>query len=221
MTPAPRATVVLPVKELLRAKTRLALPAEDRARLALAFAEDTLRAVLAAVGVEDVVLVTSDEAAAPHLVALAPERVRVVADGGSGLGGAVRRGVLSAHAHRPGASVCVVPGDLPCLRAADLDTVLVAAAATRGAFVPDRARTGTTVLVLPAEQAVVERYGADSAQRHADAGLVALPDVPHRARHDVDTLADLLLALRLGPGAATSRVCTDLGLDRYGRREAG
>lgn len=221
MTPAPRTTAVLPVKELARAKTRLALPPAERARLALAFAEDTLTAVLAAESIDDVVVVTSDAAAASHLTGLAPQRIRVVADGGSGLGGAVRRGVLVAQVHRPGSSVCVVPADLPCLRAADVDTVLVAAAATRGAFVRDHARTGTTVLVLPPDQVVVQRYGADSAQRHADAGLVELPDVPRRVRHDVDTVADLLVALRMGPGAGTARACADLGLDRYGQREAG
>ena len=77
------------------------------------------------------------------------------------------------------------------------------------------------LLVLPPDQVVVQRYGADSAQRHADAGLVELPDVPRRVRHDVDTVADLLVALRMGPGAATARACADLGLDRYGQREAG
>lgn len=218
----PPTTVVVPVKELARAKTRLALADPERRRLALAFARDTVAAALAAQRVDDAVVVTSDEEVAGALTALDPDRVRVVADGGTGLGGAVRRGVLTAHARRPGTGVCVVPADLPCLRADDLDRVLAAAGATaRGAFVPDRARTGTTLLVLPAEHAVTERYGPGSAARHEAAGLARLTDVPPRARHDVDTLADLLLAIRLGIGPVTAQACDELGLDRYGRREAG
>lgn len=77
------------------------------------------------------------------------------------------------------------------------------------------------MLVLPPEHAVTVRYGPGSADRHAAAGLVPLPDVPRRVRQDVDTLADLLLAIRLGTGPATSTACEELGLDRYGRREAG
>lgn len=217
----PPVTAVVPVKELTRAKTRLALPDLERRRLALAFARDTLAAVLLAQRVDAAVVVTSDEEVARTLRALDPARVRVVADGGAGLGGAVRRGALTAHAERPGTTVCVVPADLPALRAADLDRVLAAAGTSRGAFVADRARTGTTVLVLPEDHGVTERYGPGSAARHAAAGLVPLTDVPPRARHDVDTLADLLLAIRLGTGPATARACDELGLDRYGRREAG
>lgn len=217
----PPLTAVLPVKELVRAKSRLALPAPDRRLLALAFARDTMAAVLSAGREDTAVVVTSDEEVAEDLRAAAPDRVRVVPDGGTGLDGAVRRGVLAAHADRPGTAVCVVPADLPCLRPGDVDRVLASAGAHRGVFVPDLSRTGTTVLVLPPEHAVTVRYGPGSADRHAAAGLVPLPDVPRRVRQDVDTLADLLLAIRLGTGPATSTACEELGLDRYGRREAG
>lgn len=216
----PPLTAVLPVKELAHAKSRLALPDPDRRHLALAFARDTLCAVLTAGRVDAAVVVTSDEEVAEDLRATAPDRVRVVPDGGTGLGGAVRRGVLAAHADRPGTAVCVVPADLPCLRPGDVDRVLTSAG-DRGAFVPDLSRTGTTLLVLPPDHAVTVRYGPGSAGKHAAAGLVPLSDVPRRARQDVDTLADLLLAIRLGTGPATATACERLGLDRYGRREAG
>lgn len=217
---APPLTAVLPVKELVHAKSRLALPDPDRRRLALAFARDTLSAVLAAGRVDAAVVVTSDAEVAESLRATDPDRVRVVPDGGAGLGGAVRRGVLAAHTDRPGTAVCVVPADLPCLRPGDVDRVL-ASAGDRGAFVPDLSRTGTTLLVLPPEHAVTVRYGPGSADKHAAAGLVPLSDVPRRARQDVDILADLLLAIRLGTGQATATACEELGLHRYGRREAG
>ena len=64
-------TVLLPVKVLARAKSRLAVLAGDRRReLALALASDTVAAVLACPEVARVVVVTSDPVAGPLLAAL-------------------------------------------------------------------------------------------------------------------------------------------------------
>ena len=72
-------TVLLPVKVLARAKSRLAVLAGDRRReLALALASDTVAAVLACPEVARVIVVTSDPVAGPLLAALGalivPER---------------------------------------------------------------------------------------------------------------------------------------------------
>jgi len=64
-------TVLLPVKVLARAKSRLAVLAGDRRRdLALALASDTVAAVLACPEVGRVIVVTSDPVAGPRLAAL-------------------------------------------------------------------------------------------------------------------------------------------------------
>jgi 2-phospho-L-lactate guanylyltransferase len=64
-------TVLLPVKVLARAKSRLAVLAGDRrGELALALASDTVAAVLACPEVARVVVVTSDPEAGPLLAAL-------------------------------------------------------------------------------------------------------------------------------------------------------
>ena len=64
-------TVLLPVKVLARAKSRLAvLAGERRGELALALASDTVAAVLACPEVARVVVVTSDPEAGPLLAAL-------------------------------------------------------------------------------------------------------------------------------------------------------
>ena len=64
-------TVLLPVKVLARAKSRLAVLAGDRrGELALALAADTVTAVLACPEVARVVVVTSDPVAGPLLAAL-------------------------------------------------------------------------------------------------------------------------------------------------------
>ncbi|MGH3277605.1 MAG: hypothetical protein ACRDNW_00500, partial [Trebonia sp.] len=64
-------TVLLPVKVLARAKSRLAALAGDRRReLALALASDTVTAALACTEVTRVVVVTSDPVAGPLLAGL-------------------------------------------------------------------------------------------------------------------------------------------------------
>jgi 2-phospho-L-lactate guanylyltransferase len=194
-------TAVVPVKPLALAKSRLALPADQRRALALAFAVDTISALVGSPLVGDVLVVTSDPEVAARL---RPLGVRLAPDDGTGLREAVRAGIGLATSWRPAAGVAVVPADLPCLRAEDVAQVLTAATSEQGSFVPDRSGTGTTFVVLPAGRTTATRYGPGSARRHRSLGLQALSDAPARARHDVDTLDDLRAADALGPGAETA-----------------
>src|SRR5580698_5030853 len=64
-------TVLLPVKVLAQAKSRLAVLAGDRRHeLALAVASDTVSAVVACPEVARVIVVTSDPVAGPRLLSL-------------------------------------------------------------------------------------------------------------------------------------------------------
>lgn len=196
-------TAVVPVKRLGAAKSRLALPPAQRQDLALAFALDTVEALVGCHAVAAVVVVTADPAAAARL---RRRGVRVVPETGPGLVPAVRAGIHAAVAWQPRAGVLVVPADLPCLRPVDVSEVVGAAVGPRGAFVPDRAGTGTTLAHHPRGPygvVAAPQYGPGSAARHAALGLRALTDAPVRARHDVDTLDDLHDAAVLGVGAAT------------------
>ena len=92
-------TVLLPVKVLARAKSRLAVLAGDRrGELALALASDTVCAVLACPEVARVVVVTSDPVAGPLLAALGAV---VVADS---------RGPVGPPGNRRHARRCRGPG---------------------------------------------------------------------------------------------------------------
>lgn len=197
-----RVVAVVPVKPLESAKSRLALPAEHRRALALAFALDTVAALAGTAYVVGVLVVTSDETVADRVRRLG---ARVAHDRGSGLGTAVRDGLRGASAWHPDAGVAVVPADLPCLTPADVGEVLHAAAADpgRGSFVPDRAGSGTTFVVHAAGLEVRTGYGPASADRHRALGLRPLDDAPRGARHDIDTVEDLLGACALGVGAQT------------------
>lgn len=196
-------TAVVPVKPLVRAKSRLALPADERRALALAFALDTIAALSGSPLVAGVLVVTSD----PDVMSsLRNHPVRLAPDAGTGLDPAVRSGIRAATAWRTGTGVVVVPADLPCLRADDVTQVLAGAPSTEGAFVPDRATTGTTLVVYPPGRAAVAQYGPGSAARHRALGLRPLDDAPVRVRHDVDTLDDLHVAMTLGLGTRSAAV---------------
>lgn len=202
-----QATAVVPVKQLALAKSRLALPPDERLALALAFAVDTVSALCSSPLIAGVLVVTSDPVVVRRM---GPLGVRVVPDGGAGLGPAVREGLRVAAAWRPRTGLAVVPADLPCLRADDVARVLTQAPADRGAFVPDRSTTGTTLVVCPPGRSATASYGPGSAARHRALGLHPLLDAPVRARHDVDTLDDVHEALLLGTGPATSALAEDL-----------
>ncbi|GLZ48997.1 2-phospho-L-lactate guanylyltransferase [Actinomycetospora sp. NBRC 106375] len=208
--------VVVPVKELRRAKSRLApavadLPGDDADRehahraLALALARDTLRAARAAAGTGRLVVVTAEPAVT---LAGAGEPHEVVRDTGGGLNAAVRLGArhLRPSAHGPTAAL---QADLPALRPAELDDALARAAAlfadgAERVFVADHAGTGTTLLVAAAGRALRPRFGPGSAGAHAASGAVALDGDWPGLRGDVDTVADLARARGLGAGPETS-----------------
>ncbi len=199
-----RWTVLIPIKSLPHAKSRLApasADAESHARLVEAIRADTVAAAEAAAGVARVVLVTDTEPAAAG---------RVV-QSGTGLNDAVRSGAAHAVRFWPGDGVAALVGDLPALRAAELDAALTAAADLATGFVVDASGRGTTLLTATPGHAARPEFGPGSAARHA-AHAGPLPAGPG-LRLDVDTTADLQSAAdALGLGPATTSVLGELGV---------
>lgn len=240
-------TVVVPVKSLSGAKSRLApqLSAGERAALARAFALDTIDAARASRLVSRVVVV-SDEPAI-EIALREASGVEVVPElGPRGLTAAIAHGIAVARAVPVPASadappsragtdgtaaaegtvparegggadgaVAVLLGDLPAMRAGDLDAALVAAARHPIAFVPDAEGTGTTLATARAGVAFAPHFGADSAARHTAAGFADLARehptaVAAGLRRDVDTAAELRDAVALGVGPHTTEVVRTL-----------
>ncbi|MDP9822543.1 2-phospho-L-lactate guanylyltransferase [Nocardioides massiliensis] len=211
-----RYRALVPVKSWARAKTRLGLSPAQRARLALAFATDTLQVLAATPQVEEVVVVT-DSASAPDEL---PGAWRFFVDPDArGLNDALLR--ASAALGDDDIAVLAVCADLPALRSADVGAVLAAAdeagggaeALNHGWFVADAAGVGTTVLAAPHHTGFHPTFGAGSREAHRGLGLRDLSgSASIRLRQDVDTLDDLQRVRRLGVGPATLTALTELGL---------
>lgn len=220
-------SVVVPVKPAAIGKSRLAVPGLDRRDLARAIALDTIAAAARARRVAEIIVVTddpdvraaiasmhnegdrghadADPAAAPAPAAGSPSlctesaaaAVRAVADPANGLNGALAAGLDAAT----GAARAALLGDLPALRAADLDDAL--GRAHGPAVVADTDGTGTTLLAHAGPGLLA--FGPDSFARHVAAGAAPLDVAPGSTlRHDVDTAAQLEAARALGLGPRTA-----------------
>ncbi|MFJ8747875.1 2-phospho-L-lactate guanylyltransferase [Streptomyces sp. NPDC102441] len=198
-------SLVVPLKPLARAKSRLgrAVGGELRPRLALAFAQDTVAAALSCPAVRDVVVVTDDPVAGAALAALG---ARAVADTpAAGLDAAMEHGARSVRARRGDAAVAVLNADLPALRPDELARVLEFSAAFPRAFVGDAQGIGTTFLSATPGVELRPAFGGASRARHLASGAVeiSLPGIDS-VRRDVDTGDDLGVALSLGVGRFTA-----------------
>ncbi|SEC66411.1 2-phospho-L-lactate guanylyltransferase [Streptomyces melanosporofaciens] len=204
-------TLVVPLKPLSRAKTRLSDAAGDglRASLALAFAQDTVGAALASRWVRGVTVVTDDPLAGRELSALG---ARILPDSpGRGLNAALAHGALAVRGERPGAAVAAMNADLPALRTVELDLVLDAASGFSRAFLADAAGVGTTLLTAAPGADLAPAFGGPSRARHRASGAreIELAGVDS-VRRDVDTAGDLRAAVALGVGDHTRARLADM-----------
>jgi len=202
-------TVLIPVKRLVLAKSRLGPPyAQHRQALALAFAQDTVAAALRARQVAAVVVVTDDGLVAD---ACRTSGAEVVPDApGSGLNAALRHGAEHVRRAQPASRIAALSGDLPALQPEELDAALNVAKAFPAALVCDASGDGTTLLTAMQGTELDPQFGPRSAAAHRAAGAIELDGPWATLRRDVDTVVDLLEARRLGTGPATARVLAEL-----------
>ena len=203
-------SVLIPVKVLARAKSRLAaLAGPRRAELALALGCDTVTAVLVSDPVARVIVITDDQVAAVALAALGalviPDEPR------DGLNAALRYGAAYAAARWPGQGTAALSADLPALRPEQIGRALRAAASWPTAFVADAAGHGTTLYTATPGAAFRPAFGPASRARHAAAGAaeLGLAGIPG-LRRDVDTPSDLRDAVALGLGPHSAPLAAEL-----------
>ncbi|WP_107764884.1 2-phospho-L-lactate guanylyltransferase [Nocardioides terrigena] len=206
--------VVVPVKELRHAKTRLEVDEATRHRLALAFAVDTVEVALGARWVGEVVVLTRDRQVAREVGRLGARSMR---PGGtrelnSELRWALRR--LGVGSRRPTA---VLMADLPALRACELDHVLGDARAGGDVvFVEDAWGGGTTLLAGPSG-GLVPRFGGRSASRHREVGARGVRLELPGLRCDVDDVRSLSAAVEHGLNPRAKSVVEAMSLEPHTR----
>ena len=193
--------VIVPVRAVSTAKTRLHDLGPLRPSLAESFLFDVLDALAQTESVSTVMIAGPT----PPDAAVARDWVRVewLDTGAAGLNEAIAAAESAART-RGHVRIAVVVSDLPCIRADDLDAVLLAACAHPRAFVSDHDGTGTTILMTTGS-ALAPEFGAASAARHRRSGAIDI-DTTIRVRLDVDTPNDVALAMVYGVGRFTTRV---------------
>ncbi|MDT0322617.1 2-phospho-L-lactate guanylyltransferase [Streptomyces millisiae] len=215
-------TLVVPLKPLHLAKSRLAPVAGETLRpsLALAFAEDTVAAALTCPLVRKVLVVTDDPLATERLAALGASTAADLP--GRGLNAALGHGERIARAEDQGAAVAALNADLPSLRPRELARVLAAAGRRRRSFLADAAGVGTTLLAATPGMPLDPGFGGPSRARHSASGAteLLLAEV-ESVRRDVDTGEDLRDALALGVGPRTAAAVRALTAPAGLRASAG
>lgn len=197
--------LVIAVKRLGAAKTRLApvFSASTRENVVLAMLIDTITAASAVPAVRTVTVVTPDEGAADAARQLGARVLRDPTPEGhrDPLNNAISVAEAAVRDETP--NIVVLQGDLPALQPQELADAITAGRRYRRSFVGDRHGTGTSAL-LACGVALLPRFGPDSAQRHRNSGAIELTGAWPGLRCDIDTPDDLLVARRLGVGAATA-----------------
>ena len=196
-------SLIVPVKHLGRAKSRLARAAgPHRSELALAIACDTVAAARTCPEVAAVFAVTEDPRAGSALAELGAVVVR--GEPGTGLNPALEHGAAVALRRLPELGVCALSADLPALRPTELSRVLAAASAHPLSFLADSPGVGTTLLAAREGSAFSPAFEGASRDRHLSLGARELVVADSETvRRDVDTPDDLRAAAVLGVGPRT------------------
>jgi 2-phospho-L-lactate guanylyltransferase len=207
----------VPVKDLVNAKQRLVplLAPGERRELARAMLTDVLTA-LAGAALERVWVVTREPVVAALARALGAEPL--AEDDNRGHTAAVAR--AQAEAARLGASVFVtLPGDVPCVTAAEIRALADAASGVRAAaFTPSRSGLGTNGVALRPPDVMRLRFGEPSFDDHLAAaralGLAPRVLAQPGLALDIDAADDLAALLERGAGTHAHRL-----LDAWGVRD--
>lgn len=192
-------TVVIPVKGLSQAKTRLSpvLDGEERAALCLSMLEDVFEAVKGAGSLLAPRVLTSD----PRVAELCSRRgVPVWSDTrGRGLNESLRNAAQTCL--RQGISRALfLPGDIPLVQPEDIER-LCSVDGVQVAVTPDKDGKGTNALLLSPPDAIPFRFGPGSFAAHVGEarrrGLKVQVLTVERIARDIDRPEDLLAFLRL------------------------
>lgn len=209
--------IVVPVKRFSDAKSRLSplLTDAERESLAQAMLHDVLGAICGARLVDGFVVV-SHEVRARY----AAERAGglFLEESGTGLSGAIRQAAawLGEHGRR---AMLMVPGDVPLVRAAEIDTLIERHQGTPAVtVVPDREGDGTNALAVSPTDAIPFAFGRGSYRQHLahaiEAGIEPTTLRLDGLALDVDNPLDLRALLTYDSETESLAYLADSGIAR-------
>lgn len=210
--------IVMPVKDLTRAKQRLAglLGQEVRTALARAMLEDVFTAVAAARGVDAVFVISSDAPALARARALGWETF------------IEHRQISESHSVDAASRLCQAGGvgtllrlpiDIPLVESRDIEALFHGAAACPSVvMVPSRDGAGTNALLRTPPGLFPSHFGPGSLARHLDeagrAGAHVQVIRNSRIELDIDDEADLRFFLSVRDRESATAACLRrLGVD--------
>jgi len=194
---------IIPVGTLEGAKSRLGetLDAEERRDLATRMAHRTIEAAVATPGIDEVLVVTPDQAVRDLALAAGARPLRQRSQG-------LNRGLREAREEALAAgadAIVVLPIDLPLISPEALGRVLERLSDPERplvVLVSDRHRRGTNVLLVAPPDAIEFGFGGDSRAAHAECAAEAgarLLELDGPLTLDLDTPDDLLLIEQQAP----------------------
>lgn len=181
--------VLVPVKALALAKSRLAVGAERRRQLALDFAMHTVSVASCVPHVRHTVVITDDDEVVRRLMA---PGVSFLSEppGNPGLNACLEWSVRAVRERQRGPLALLV-ADLPWLVDTELARALECAASYDHAVVADTDGTGTTLLTAGRGLMPHPCFGQGSFRRHVSRGCAPLTGEWPGLRRDVDILDHL------------------------------
>jgi 2-phospho-L-lactate guanylyltransferase len=203
---------LLPVKGFRNAKQRLSpvLGAPQRELLAEAMFHDVLAQVMLARGLSATFVVTGDDKVAQIAATLGAQVIREAVENGETSAVDFARGELGSAGWE---AILILPGDLPLLRAGDIEQVLAQvpadARAPFGLLIPSHDRLGTNALLLAPPDLIRLRFGYDSFTFHM--GQLSVKGLPlrffenERIALDIDEPKDLARFLSFKDHTGRSR----------------
>jgi len=207
--------VLVPVKRLDRAKSRLSphLDSAERAMLASAMLRDVFDAIGGASDPVGILVITGD----PDAAALARDAGAIVLDDPheTGTNDAVRQGIAWLSS-RGVDGVAVIPGDIPFVTAGELEAVFSAMRSDDLVVVPATRDGGTNVLAMSPPDLIAPSFGSGSFAKHrenaAATGITPSVLILEGAGHDIDVAGDLVLSAVPDGGRRTRGLLAGLNL---------
>ena len=189
--------VIVPVKDLSKAKDRLSslLPQHERTELAYAMLEDVLLALKGSKLADRKFIVTLDAKAIKIAESLGLDVILETEQNGESASVDYASGICKEMG---ASSVLVIPGDAPLITSEDIDFVLDKEKKENPSivFVPARDEYGTNAILRKPPDAIPSMFGDDSFNKHkASADKRNIPYESyenHRIGLDIDRPEDLI-----------------------------